>query len=293
MGAIILIVEDGTGLATANSYVSIEDADTYFSNRGETLWTEPSATVGLTFDTQPTDGDTFTLDSKTYTMETSLSDVDGNIFIGASLAATQQNILDAVNLTGDAGTQYASTMTLHPTISAGTSWTSDVLTLTSKASGFGGNSYASTETFTADTNVFGSLTLLGGLDDKAESLLESTQFLDLRFGAKLEGIRRTKDQRLSWPRSGLSDRDGYSISDTSLPRNLQEACYEGALRNLTDTDGLIPDEDGGSISEESVTLGPIKESVKYSSSKPASTRFKIVDYLMMAFLRPSGIMQRG
>lgn len=33
-----LVVEDGTGLADAESYISVANADTYFSNRGFTLW---------------------------------------------------------------------------------------------------------------------------------------------------------------------------------------------------------------------------------------------------------------
>lgn len=33
-----LEVEDGTGKANAESYISVADADTYFSNRGYTLW---------------------------------------------------------------------------------------------------------------------------------------------------------------------------------------------------------------------------------------------------------------
>jgi hypothetical protein len=33
-----LIVEDGTGLSTAESYISVADADTYFINRGVTSW---------------------------------------------------------------------------------------------------------------------------------------------------------------------------------------------------------------------------------------------------------------
>lgn len=36
--AITLTVEDGTGLANANSYVSQADADTYFANRANTVW---------------------------------------------------------------------------------------------------------------------------------------------------------------------------------------------------------------------------------------------------------------
>lgn len=33
-----IIVEDGTGMATAESYVSVADASTYHSNRGNTAW---------------------------------------------------------------------------------------------------------------------------------------------------------------------------------------------------------------------------------------------------------------
>lgn len=35
-----LIVEDGTGLANAESYISITDADTYHDNRGNTAWAD-------------------------------------------------------------------------------------------------------------------------------------------------------------------------------------------------------------------------------------------------------------
>ncbi|MDD4390186.1 MAG: hypothetical protein PHW03_05220 [Eubacteriales bacterium] len=33
-----LIAEDGTGLSTAESYISVADASTYFTNRGVTAW---------------------------------------------------------------------------------------------------------------------------------------------------------------------------------------------------------------------------------------------------------------
>jgi len=33
-----LITEDGTGLSTAESYLSVEDADTYWSNRNDSVW---------------------------------------------------------------------------------------------------------------------------------------------------------------------------------------------------------------------------------------------------------------
>ena len=39
------IVEDGTGLANATSYVSVADADTHFTDRGNTVWTGATVTV--------------------------------------------------------------------------------------------------------------------------------------------------------------------------------------------------------------------------------------------------------
>jgi len=40
------VVEDGTGLAAANGYISVADADTYFSDRGITTWTGTDTVKG-------------------------------------------------------------------------------------------------------------------------------------------------------------------------------------------------------------------------------------------------------
>lgn len=40
-----LIVENGTGLANAESYISVADADTYHSNRGNAAWASLTTTV--------------------------------------------------------------------------------------------------------------------------------------------------------------------------------------------------------------------------------------------------------
>lgn len=40
-----LIVEDGTGLSTAESYLSVADCDTYHSNRGNTAWAALATTA--------------------------------------------------------------------------------------------------------------------------------------------------------------------------------------------------------------------------------------------------------
>ena len=121
----------------------------------------------LTVDTQPSNGDTMTIDVKVYTFQTVLTDVDGNIEIGSDLATTQLNILNAINLTGTPGTGYAASMTIHPTVSAAAFAANDMV-LTAKVGGSAGNTIATTETFTAGTNIFDAATLgttTPGVDD--------------------------------------------------------------------------------------------------------------------------------
>ena len=89
-----------------------------------------------------------------------LPNTDGHIAVGANVAATQANIVAAVNLTGTPGTQYAAAMTLHPTVSAAIVGPNVVFT--AKIPGIAGNGIGTTGTFAAAGNVFGALTLGGG-----------------------------------------------------------------------------------------------------------------------------------
>jgi hypothetical protein len=106
---------------------------------------------------QPTAGDPFTLGTKVYTFDAhnSLSQTDGHIEIGLTLAATHQNIQHAVNLTGIAGVGYAINMTKHPdvTIGAFDEDTNDAV-LTAIVGGTAGDLIATTEDFTSANNTF-------------------------------------------------------------------------------------------------------------------------------------------
>lgn len=93
------------------------------------------------------DTETVVVGGKTYTTQTTLTNVDGNVLVGASAAATLQNLFDAINLTGTPGTQYAAAMTLNAHVVA-TAVTATTLVVKSKVSGSIGNLIASTETQT-------------------------------------------------------------------------------------------------------------------------------------------------
>ena len=114
-----------------------------------------AAQATLTMDTNPTDGDTITIGAVTYTFKTSLSSTN-HVKIGAAVADTQASLVAVIMGTGAPGTDYyIGSTSPHPTVKCASAFDgSDQLVLTARTKGTAGNSLASTETFTAGTNVF-------------------------------------------------------------------------------------------------------------------------------------------
>lgn len=65
----------------------------------------------LAFTGQPSNGQVVVVGGKTYAFQTTLTNVDGNVKIGASLLVSIQNLAAAVNLDTGSGTAYAAAMT--------------------------------------------------------------------------------------------------------------------------------------------------------------------------------------
>ena len=124
-----------------------------------TLDNGTAATGTLTLTANAGNGETVTIDGKVYTFQTTLTDADGNVKIGASASASLDNLIDAINLGTGAGTDYATSMTLHQTVTAlaGAGDTMDVTAIQKDASG---NSIATTETLA--NGSWGNATLTGG-----------------------------------------------------------------------------------------------------------------------------------
>lgn len=137
----IEIIIDSTLLPSLLEYIASSSTLTGTSNFGNT--------------------ETVTIDTKVYTFQTTLTDVDGNVQIGGSLAASLLNLLNAINLTGTPGTDYALSMTLHPTVTA-TASDATTLDVEAKTPGTAGDTIATTET-AANASWTGA-TLAGGQD---------------------------------------------------------------------------------------------------------------------------------
>ncbi len=122
--------------------------------------THVAATGTLTTTGQPLNGEAVTIGSKVYTFQDTLTNVDGNVKIGATQAASVTNLINAINLgAGVVGTDYATAMTINPSVTAANG-TANTAVLTAKIAGGSGNAIATTETLT--NGSFGAVTLTGG-----------------------------------------------------------------------------------------------------------------------------------
>lgn len=118
----------------------------------------------LTMDTQPLAGDKVTIGEKIYTFVPVGTDTaDGEVSIGADLAEAKVNIVAAINGTDEINTP-------HPLVSAADFVVNDCV-ITALIGGVAGDAIATTEAFTAGTNIFVSVTLGGGADCTAANAI--------------------------------------------------------------------------------------------------------------------------
>lgn len=129
----------------------------------------------LTLDTNPTDADTMTVGDVVYRFKDTMAQAN-DVQIGAAVADTQANVVAAINGTGTDGVEYYAGTVVNPKASIA-AFASDDAVLTARQAGTPGNAYATTETFTAETNVFDAATLgtttAGAAPDATLTVFES------------------------------------------------------------------------------------------------------------------------
>jgi len=140
--------------------LGLNSAFTTVAVQTDTYTKAVAATGTLTFTGNALNNETVTIDGKVYTFKTALSDVDGQVLIGATAADSIRNLVAAI-LRGDGqGMFYATSMKQHSTVLAAK--TSDTtMVVTAVTPGSGGNSIATTETLTNAS--WGGGTLAGGI----------------------------------------------------------------------------------------------------------------------------------
>jgi hypothetical protein len=136
-GAILLI--NGIDVSKPAEYIgdnSSRNSENFEISRGVLVKRDGTTQLGgliglaiLTLSGNASDTETVTVGTKVYTFQTSLTNVDGNVLIGASASDSIDNLIVAINLGAGAGTKYATATTTHPEsalASAGAGDTMDV-----------------------------------------------------------------------------------------------------------------------------------------------------------------------
>lgn len=163
----------GTGIAgSPNGYVPMCCTDTYlFLADGTNLWiyTDNGPAEGtLTATANAANNETVTINTTVYKFTTGSVDAGTPagtvanpwlVLVGADTAHSLQNLYDAINDTGAAGTAYSTALVEHDTVRA-TSVTATTVTVRAIAVGTAGNAYPSTETMANAS--WGGATLSGG-----------------------------------------------------------------------------------------------------------------------------------
>ena len=132
--------------------------------------------------------------------------------------------------------------------------------------------------------------------EKEMALRNATQYLDSYYGARWRGRKKLleEDQSLDWPRYEAYDDNDRWIDSETLPAKLLEATAESGLRDITETDGLLPDiDEPGTVKKYSVQVGPIKEATEWQGGKKDYKRFRLIDYLVRGLTLPSTELQRA
>jgi len=158
------------------------------------------------------------------------------------------------------------------------------------------NSYvaiADVDTYTADHGA-DALWDAASEAEQQEAVIEATQYIDAVYNARWLGLRTNRTQRLAWPRAGIVDPDGYDVDSDDLPRALEEATIEAALRHFSETDGLLADvAKPGGVKRERVKVGPIEEEIEYTGGRSDYPRFAIIDRMLVHLVTSSRTVSRG
>lgn len=129
--------------------------------------TSVAATQTLTLTGQPLNTEAVVVGDKTYAFQTTLTDVDGYVLIGADAEESIENLVAAINLATGAGSLYAASMTKNQQVKA-VKGSATTLVVTALVAGTVGNLIPSTESLTNGSWGAGTLASGTGPSDYAE-----------------------------------------------------------------------------------------------------------------------------
>lgn len=298
-----LILETGSGVRTANSYVTVAFVTSYLTNRNrqtENTWStrttaeQEAACVAATdyidsrwgtrfkglkqfgfngsnaqavidFTGNPANAETLTVGEFTYTFVTALVEFNVNeILIGATIADTITNLLNAIKTDPDTrGVTYSNAELINTSVSA-----------------------ALRENTTSEV-IFTAVQLGESGND--------TPLAEVSAGISILSVFKNGtefgSQPLEFPRFNISDKAGRTI--VGIPTGLKQASSEYAVRAVAELlyrDPIV-DDTGRDVVEKRERVGPIEEQTRYAEGSGLTALLKpypAADRLLLEYVVPGG-----
>lgn len=119
-------------------------------------------------------------------------------------------------------------------------------------------------------------------DDQDAACIRASATLDLMYRMAYPGYRTVgRNQAMEWPRTAAYDYEGIIISTGVVPKEIQQATCELAIRELAEPGSTAPDLDrGGQI--QSFRAGSV--AVTYGAGATAQTVFSVVEGIMASLI---------
>lgn len=128
---------------------------------------------------------------------------------------------------------------------------------------------------------------------KEDAIRLATQYLDAVYGRRWLGYRNLSTQALAWPRTNVTDYDGYVLSSSVLPIKLVQAAAVLALAKVNG-DTLLPDvTDPSAIKSTKSKVGPLSSDKEYFGGKAMYKKYSLVDSLIASLIKTNNEMQRS
>lgn len=135
-------------------------------------------------------------------------------------------------------------------------------------------------------------TVPADVDTDAEievALLVASEWIDARYRSQFQGWKTAEREQLrEWPRRGHVDYYGYLIPDDEVPREIQNAVYEIALRHLNSPGVLSIDYTPSVYDSVSVDGAVSAKFAKFGSASEIQTQFKTVAEILSGLLSAKG-----
>lgn len=122
-----------------------------------------------------------------------------------------------------------------------------------------------------------------------EWLLVASEWLDGRYRSSFPGLKvGMRDQLREWPRNSAFDIYGYVVPSTSVPREVENATYEAALRQGQKAGALSVDYTPAKYKRAAVDGAVSVEYAGFASAFDAQTQIPIVDQILAPILTGCG-----